>query len=68
MVGAVGRDKGGQSRADVPNDLTPLLSHTVMCEKSLEMSQKYLKGTLQGQQRELGMISAHVALFESTGL
>lgn len=67
-MGAVGRDRRGQSRADVPNDLASLLSLIVTCEKSLEVSQKYLKGTLQWQQQEPRMLSVYVALLESTGL
>lgn len=46
FLGSVGRDKGGQCGADVPNDLAPTLSLTVAYEKSLEVSPRYLKGTL----------------------
>lgn len=61
----MGRDRRDQSRADVLSDLAPLLCLTAVCEKSLEVSPKYLKGTLQGQQQELRIIGLCVALFES---
>lgn len=56
-----GQGRGGSEQGDVPNDLAPLFSLIITCEKSLEVSQEYLKGTLQGQQEELGMISVLVA-------